>query len=271
MVPMKQYWGLFWAATALAMIIAALLIWGDVDPEVVVGAALGFIAFFWLLVVVTVPWNLYFAARQAEHRLEAARGRHISVPAAREAEVHTLARRLLRMAIGAHVISAVIAAVVAVATGYTIGYYVAGFFLVSIVLRPAGAYFVYLKSRIATISRDIAYPPEDVVELREQVRALTEGLTAMRENVAAWQDSDARQIDELRDDVRRQDERAREEQRGVREALARDHAESLARADAVDQRIAGMVAHFDAALDGVTDQQEIIAGLRAFARLMRGH
>ncbi|MFI6867898.1 hypothetical protein [Nocardia sp. NPDC050406] len=268
---MKQYWGLFWAATALAMVVAALLIWGDVDPEVMIGAVLGFVAFFWLLVVVTVPWNLYFAARQAEHRLEAAGARDISVPAARAAEVHGLARRLLRMAVGAHVFSAAVAAGVALATGYTIGYYVAGFFLISIVLRPAGAYFVYLRSRIATISRDIAYPPDDVVELRERVSALADGVDALRENVAAWQQSDSRQIDDLRDDVRRQDERARDEQRTVRETVARDHAELLARANTVDQRITGMVVHFDDALDGVTDQQEIIAGLRAFARLMHGH
>lgn len=268
---MKQYWGLFWAATALAMVVAALLIWGDVDPTIVVGAVLGFVAFFWLLVVVTVPWNLYFAARQVGHRVDSTLVRGIPVPPERAAEVLTLSRRLLGMAIGAHIGSALIAVVVAVISGYTLGYYVAGFFVSSIVLRPAAAYFVYLRARIATISDDIAFPPDDIAELRRRVVSVDDQLTAWQERTQHWHDSDERQIDDLRDSVRRQDERAREEQRTVRETVARDHAELLARANAVDLRIAGMVTHFDNALDGVTDQQEIIAGLRAFARLMHGH
>ncbi|NNH74561.1 hypothetical protein HLB23_32735 [Nocardia uniformis] len=268
---MKQYWGLFWATTALAMIVAALLIWGDVDPTTVIGAVLGFVAFFWLLVVVTVPWNLYFAARQVRHRVDSTLVRGIPVPPERAAEVLTLSRRLLGMAIGAHVVSALVAVVVAAISGYMLGYYVAGFFLASIVLRPAAAYFVYLRARIVTISDDIAFPPDDIAELRRRVVAVDDELTAWRERTQDWHDSDERQIDDLRDSVRRQDERAREEQRMVRETVARDHAELLGRANAVDQRVAGMVTHFDAALDGVTDQQEIIAGLRAFARLMHSH
>ncbi|WP_194820261.1 hypothetical protein [Nocardia sp. XZ_19_385] len=266
---MSKFWGLFWASTALAMVVAALLIWGDVDAATVIGAALGFVAFFWIVVVVTVPWNLYFSARQAQHRIVAVRGRDIAVTAEREEEVRALAKRLLFVAVGAHVVSAVVAAAVALVSGYSIAYLVAGFFLVSIVLRPAGAYFGYLRYRIAAMSRDISYPPDDVLELRTQITAMSEKLDALETSTAAWQASDARQIDDLRGDVRRQDERARAEQRTVRETVAHDHADLLARADAVDQRMTKMTVRFDAALDGVTDQQEILAGLRAFARLMR--
>ncbi|MEV6280956.1 hypothetical protein [Nocardia sp. NPDC051832] len=266
---MSKYWGLFWAASGVAVVVAALLIWGDVEVAAVVGAVLGFVAFFWIVVVVTVPWNLYFSARRAQHRIEVVRGRDVVVPAEREQEVRGLARRLLLVAIGAHVVSALVAAGVALVSGYSVAYLVAGFFLVSIVLRPAAAYFGYLRYRIAAISRDISYPPDDVLELRRQVTAVGEKLEALETGLAAWQVSEARQIDDLRDDVRRQDERARAEQRSMREAVARDHADLLARANAVDQRMTGLGARFDAALDGATDQQEILAGLRAFARLMR--
>ncbi|MEV0252354.1 hypothetical protein AB0H76_37600 [Nocardia sp. NPDC050712] len=264
---MSKHWGLFWAATGVATVVAALLIWGDVDAATVLGGVLGFVAFFWVAVVVTVPWNLYFAARQAEHRIAAARGRDIAVTP--EREVRGLAKRLLLLAVGAHVGSALVAGGVALVSGYAIAYLVGGFFLVSIVLRPAGAYFGYLRHRIAALARDISYPHDDVLELRMQVRAGAEKLDALETAMAVWQESDARQIDDLRDDVRRQSERATAEQRSVREVVARDHADLLGRANAVEQRMSGLAGRFDAALNGVTDQREILSGLRAFARLMR--
>ncbi|MFD6161015.1 hypothetical protein ACFWF7_03285 [Nocardia sp. NPDC060256] len=266
---MQKYWGLFWAATVLVIVVAALAMWADLTASTVIGAGLGFVAFFWFVAVLTVPWNLYFGARQVAHGLETARAREIAVPAQREQEVGTLAKRLLLVAIGSHVVSAVIAAIVALCTGYQIGYYVAGFFLVTVLIRPAAAYFAYLRARIAAISHETAYPPDDVRTLREAVRFLTERLQATESNASARADSDARHIDELRDEVRRLDQRAREEQHDLRDVVARDHAELVARVGAVDQRVTTMAARFDAALDGITDQQEILAGLRAFARLMR--
>lgn len=266
---MKKYWGLFWAAAVLVIVVAALAIWADLAASTVIGAGLGFVAFFWFGAVLTVPWNLYFAARQAGHRLDAARRREIAVPAERASEVGTLAKRLLLVAVASHVVSAVVAAVVALVTGYEIGYYVAGFFLVGVLIRPAAAYFAYLRARIAAISREVGFPPDDVRTLREQVRFLTERLDAGESSAAARAESDARQLDELRDEVRRLDQRAREDQRSMGDGVARDHAELVQRVGAVDQRVTIMAARFDAALDGITDQQEILAGLRAFARLMR--
>ncbi|MFI6166221.1 hypothetical protein ACIBCN_05475 [Nocardia sp. NPDC051052] len=266
---MQKYWGLFWAATALVIVVAALAMWADLAASTVIGAGLGFVAFFWFVAVLTVPWNLYFGARQVAHRFETAREREIAVPEGRAREVGTLAERLLLVAIGTHVVSAIIAAAVALFTGYQIGYYVAGFFVATVLIRPAAAYFAYLRARIAAISEEAAYPPDDVRTLREQVRFLTERLDASRSTALAQADSDARQIDELRDDVRRLDQRVREEQRGTRDVVARDHAEVVERVGTVDQRVTAIAARFDAALDGITDQQEILAGLRAFARLMR--
>ncbi|WP_433654644.1 hypothetical protein ACQPW1_28270 [Nocardia sp. CA-128927] len=266
---MQKYWGLFWAVTGLVIVVAALAIWGDLAASTVIGGGLGFVAFFWFVAVLTVPWNLYFGARQVAHRLEKAREREIVAPVGRAREVETLAKRLLLVAIGSHVVSAVIAAVVALCTGYEIGYYVAGFFLVTVLIRPAAAYFAYLRARIAAISLEAAYPPDDVRTLLEQVRFLTERLDAAESHAGARAEADARQVDELRDEVRRLDQRAREEQRTMREVVARDQAEVVERVAAVDQRGTAMVARFDSALDGITDQQEILAGLRAFARLMR--
>ncbi|MFI6041742.1 hypothetical protein ACIA8C_08910 [Nocardia sp. NPDC051321] len=102
------------------------------------------------------------------HRLETARGRAIALPEGRAREVGTLAERLLLVAIGSHVVSAIITAVVAVFTGYEIGYYVAGFFLAAVLIRPAAAYFAYLRARIAVFSEEAAYPPDDVRTLRDR-------------------------------------------------------------------------------------------------------
>ncbi|MFI6041743.1 hypothetical protein ACIA8C_08915 [Nocardia sp. NPDC051321] len=52
---MQKYWGLFWAATALVIAVAALAMWADLAASTVIGAGLGFVAFFWFVAVLTVP------------------------------------------------------------------------------------------------------------------------------------------------------------------------------------------------------------------------
>jgi septal ring factor EnvC (AmiA/AmiB activator) len=194
------------------------------------------IALSWLIVLVTVPWNLHFAARRAAAEMVVSRERGISVRAAYDTEAARISGRMLRLALGAHLATAVAAAVIAYLSGSTAGYYVAGIFLLSTVFRPAGAYVAHVRERINVLTRESTHPRDDVAALREKAEELE------------------RAVDELRTDLRhsRDDLRGRE-----------------ARDEALGRRIDQMVRRIEAALDSISDHQELLTGLRALVRMVR--
>jgi hypothetical protein len=91
-----------WLAHVVSVPLTALL---------TVGAVV--IALSWLTVLVTVPWNLHFAARRAAAGMAVSRERGISVRAADGAEPARISRRVLRFALSANLATAVGAAVIA--------------------------------------------------------------------------------------------------------------------------------------------------------------
>lgn len=192
-----------------------------------VGAA--FAALTWTVVLVSAPWNLYFAARRVVADADVSRERGIPVKEGYEDEARRIARRMLAFAVAGHVGTAVVAAVAGLVTARTVGYYVAGFFLLTTFMRPAGAYFAHLRRRIAVMTREVTHPREDVVTLRRDVAELQELVTSLQ-----------RQADE---------------QHGR-------HDELRAAIDRIGRQI-------HEAVDGMSDHQDLVKGLRALTRMLR--
>lgn len=266
---MKKYLGMFWGLAFLALAgfgVAALL---HVKARQLVPAGVVLVGLYWLLIITTVPWNLYFRARQVHTAIGDSRDREIPVAADREVEVRVLRRRLLRLAVAGHVVSALVTAGVAELTGQVVGYYVAGFYLLSTLIRPLGAYFAYLRARIASLLKEVTFPRDDVATLRQTVKELEAGLKAYRESTEEALQRAFVEIDGVRTDLQLESGRVREDVRLAREAWSADHATLLARCDDAQQRVAALTRHFDEAVDGLSDQQELIGGLRAFLRLVR--
>jgi len=221
-------------------ITAWLVLYAGVPLSTLLSLGLGAICLVWLVVILTLPWNLCFAARHVVHEIAVSREAGIEVPAHREEEARTIARRMLVLAVAGHVVSAAVIAVITFFSGRQVGYYFAGFYLLATAFRPAGAYVGHLRERVRTLGREIRYPRADVVALRDQVTALTattERLTQEVKDVAA----------EL--------------------AAARSGLE-LADHD-LDRRLTLMARRFEETVDGLSDNQEVITGLKAFLRLVR--
>lgn len=194
------------------MVKAALIIGGSAIAAItvimlvyVVGAplsevlAIGFgaVSLFWLLVLLTVPWNLYFQARGLIREIAISRKRGIDVPQEREAEARRICRRMAWIAVGAHLLSAAVIAVITYFSGLQVGYYFAGFYLVSTLFRPAAAYFTQLRKLLDGMLREVKYPREDVAELRSKVQRLEQTTKSMGNTVtdlAARQERFARQL-----------------------------------------------------------------------------
>jgi hypothetical protein len=237
------------AVLALAATVGALaLVYAAGAPlSAVVVVAAGLLSLLWLLVLLTVPWNLYFRARAVLTEIAVSREKGLEISEARDAEAVRIARLMLRAAVGAHVVTAggVIAA--SAVTGRAAGYWFAGFFLLSTFLRPAGAYFGQLRRRLGVLLNDVTYPRDDVLELRTEVERVTSGTKVLEEKA----EEQYRALAEIRLSV---------------DALG---SSVYSRADDADRRIAALGREFEATVTRLTDNQEIIAGLKAFLRLLR--
>lgn len=136
-------------------------------------------SFWWLLVIVTVPWNIHFAAKAVLVEAAESRQRQIPVDEAQVTYVEQVAQRSLGIAIALHGISALVLYGLA-ATGISVtGYVGAVATLLLTGLRPAIALCQFLLNRLQSIQQGIQYPREDVLELRQRFTQLEVQLQAV--------------------------------------------------------------------------------------------
>lgn len=242
-----KWWVVAVGAAGTVLLFAWLGRLAGVSPATLWTVGAAFAALTWTTVLVTVPWNLYFGARRVVAEQETSHRRGIDTRPEDRAEAHRIARGMLRFAVGGHLGTAAVAGVVAYVSGGVVGYYLAGFFLLSTVLRPAGAYFTHLRHRIGALSRESTHPRDDVLALRARVAALEGDLAALREQ------TDGR-LTGVDDDLRR---------------AAADAAHLRAQVSQDRQTVDRMVRRVDAAVEGVSDHQELLTGLRALVRMVR--
>ena len=111
------WWILILIGAGAALLIAWLARLVSVPLTTLLTAGAVVIALSWLIVLVTVPWNLHFAARRAAAEMAVSRERGISVRTADDAEAARISGRMLRFALGAHLATAVAAAAIAYISG----------------------------------------------------------------------------------------------------------------------------------------------------------
>jgi hypothetical protein len=256
------WWAMVLTGAAAALLFAWLGRLAGVPLATLLAIGAGGVALAWLIVLVTVPWNLYFAARQVVADMAVSRERGITVRQVQEAEAGRLARRMLWLALGAHVGTAAVVAVITYFSGATAGYYFAGFYLLSTAIRPAVAYLAHVRDRIRVLTRESAYPRDDVASLKRRVDLATKAVGELREELRrtgstlAADIAHARQL--LTTDLAR-----------VQDELAADRTASRNRDDDLGRRIDQMVRRIEATLDGISDHQELLTGLRALVRMIK--
>ena len=197
------------------------------------------------------------------------RERGIAVQPGYDQEAARISRQMLRFALAAHLGTALAAAVIAVLSGNKAGYYIAGISLLSTVFRPAAAYFGHLRERIRVLTRESTHPRDDVAtllykadmmeqsadELRRQLRNANEDL---RRTESALTDAIAHARQVLAGDLNR-----------LQDMQAADRAAARSRDEDLERQIGQMVRRIEATLDGISDHQELLAGLRALVRMVR--
>jgi hypothetical protein len=259
---MVRWWAVLVVGAAVALLFAWLGRAAGVSLDVLLSIGAAVAALTWMVVLVTVPWNLYFAARQIVAEGAVSRGRGIDVPQDRVAEAGRIARRMLRFAIGAHVLTALLTAAAAYMLDLPAGYYVAALFLLSTVVRPAAAYLAHLRHRLTVLGRESTHPRDDVVTLKADLARLDDSFKEFRvETIEAGRAST--------EDARRTASHLKADLARLEDAQAADRAATRSADDDLRRTIEQMVRRIDTALDGVSDHQELLTGIRALVRMIR--
>lgn len=262
-------WGIVVAGTAVALLIAWAARAVRVTPVTLLTIGAVVIALTWLIVLVSMPWNLYFAARRAAQEAAVSRERGISVRPAIDAEARLISRRMLGLALGGHLGTALAAAAIAYFSGSKTGYYIAGIFLLATAFRPAGAYLVHIRERIGVLTRESTHPREDVVSIRAEADETRQSLGELRTELRQAADALVRTEARLTDTITHTRSLLTTDLEQLREAQEADRGQARSRHDGLERQADQMARRIEATLDGISDHEELMTGLRALVRIIR--
>lgn len=155
--------------TILVLLIFGSLHFLQIPTGNFVDWAIGAASFWWLILIVTVPWNIHFGAKAILAQAAESTQKEITVDDRQLRYVEKLARRSLWVAISLHILSAFGLYALAATGISSIGYISAAAALSFTIVRPAIAFYQYLARRLRRIGREFSYPREDIVELRHRV------------------------------------------------------------------------------------------------------
>lgn len=172
----SKYIGFSISLGILAVIVGGIVQWLNIAAGSLIDWLIGIASFWWLLVIITIPWNIYFDARETLTEARISQKKALKIDLKQLNYVHQVARWSIIGAIALHIISAVVLYLLA-ATGISnVGYVSSGLTLLLTILRPAIRGYQYLNARLLTIKREVKYPREDAIELRNRVKTLETGI-----------------------------------------------------------------------------------------------
>ncbi|MGB3694825.1 MAG: hypothetical protein WA865_11430 [Spirulinaceae cyanobacterium] len=174
------YFGYSFGLGFLVLCVFGILQWLHIPAGNLADWLIGIASFWWLIAIATIPWNIYFEAREVLVEANTSQEKGLTVEPQKTSYVKKLVRWSLIVAIALHFLSAVTLYILAAAGISVVGYVSSVATLLLTALRPAIRGYQYLAARLAMIRREIKYPREDVLELRqrftiieEQIRNLT--------------------------------------------------------------------------------------------------
>lgn len=180
---MAQYTGLSLGSALLIVLIFGTLQLLHIPAGHFVDWLVAIAVFEWLLLIVTVPWNIHFEAKAALADAETSIQQNIAVQPSQVQYVTLLARRSLWIAVGLHLVSAVMLYGLAALGIGTLGYLSAGSALLLTGLRPAFRAYEYIATQIRQMRQTFLYPREDIAEIRQRLSQLETTVLALEKSL----------------------------------------------------------------------------------------
>lgn len=205
----------------------------------------------WLFLLIKVPWDLYFAARKARFDGQESQQLGIDSVQAPTRELNRIEKFLLFGALAGHALTAVFAYGLSVARPELVRPAFSLLFVASAALRPAWEGYEYLRQRVRELASQVRYPREDILALQQRLDTLQERNSALEVEVGRIQaEYEARYVGlELRQGQ-----------------LQSHQISELAR---LERSTVQLSHRFEEVLASLSSDQELLAGVRAFARLLR--
>jgi hypothetical protein len=190
----------------LSLLTFGILQWLQIPVGSFLDWVIGIATFEWLLIIVTVPWNIYFEAKEALAEAALSIEKQIVVDDRQIRYLKLIAQRSLWFVISLHLLSAISLYALAVTGISGVGYVGSGAALLLTALRPAVQTYQYFAARIRIIRQELIYPGEDIVELRGRVNNLEEMVKRLEEqlnpeNDSSWVVAQQRQYQAIRTDL----------------------------------------------------------------------
>ncbi len=156
----------------LLLLVFGFLQWLELPIGRFMDWLVGIASFWWLLVILIVPWNIHFQAKEVLEDAAKSVEKAISVNLEEIEYAKIVSQRALLVAIALHLLSALTLYLLAYFGISPVGYISSGAALLLTILRPAVRAYEYIARRLNIIGHELKYPREDVVKLRQRMGTL---------------------------------------------------------------------------------------------------
>jgi hypothetical protein len=160
----------------IALLAFGLLNWFQISAGNLWDWAIGIGIFEWTILIVTVPWNIYFKAKAVAQTGTESRLQGMEVPERQILYANSVATNALIVAIALHLGTASGLYWLAVNGITSLGYWSSIGVLLLTLLRPAISTYEYLATRLSEMQDRFLYPREDIFELRARFGQLEDRL-----------------------------------------------------------------------------------------------
>ncbi len=199
----------FSAGSGLLVLLAfAILQWLNIPAGSLIDWVIGVGSFWWLIVIITVPWNVYFDAKEVLVEATTSQEKGIAIEVKQVNYVRKVQRGALIVAIALHLLSGLGLYGLAAAGISAVGYVSSGATLLLMALRPAIRAYQYLAYRLSSIRGEIKYPREDIVTLCNRFQKIENTLKSLDYKLDlskpnSWISSQQKQMTVTRQEVAR--------------------------------------------------------------------
>jgi hypothetical protein len=156
----------------IALLAFGLLNWFQIPTGSLWDWAIGIGIFEWTILIVTVPWNIYFKAKDVYQTGKESQLQGIDVEDRSIQYASGIANKSLIVAIGLHLGTAIGLYWLAISGITALGYWSSVGVLLLTLLRPAISTYEYLAARLSGMREQFTYPRNDILELRDRFQQL---------------------------------------------------------------------------------------------------
>jgi hypothetical protein len=190
----------------IAILVFGLLKWFQIPTGSILDWAIGIGIFEWAILIVTVPWNIYFKAQAVVQTGKESQLQGIDVEERQVRYASGVAAKSLIVAIGLHFGTAIGLYWLAVSGITALGYWGSVGVLLLTLLRPAISTYEYLATRLTAMQEQFTYPRADILELRDRFQQLEDRVTQLTnqldpEDDTSWRSNQDRRWETNREEI----------------------------------------------------------------------